>query len=99
MNIYEIDDGEQWWYAAESKERALQLHIEPLVPEGTDLSDLSKVDEGKYLPCLISEMEVSELSSETVLPVRQDDEDGIIIEKTAAEWAAEGEGLVGCTVW
>jgi hypothetical protein len=95
MNVYEIDDGEQWWYAAQSKDDALRLHLEPMVRPGTDLTDLSKVDV-RNLPCSIAEMVVSEISSETILPVQMDEE---LISKTAAEWASEGCGLIACTVY
>jgi hypothetical protein len=97
MNVYELDDGEQWWYAAESKESALRLHLQPLVKEGTDLSDLSKVDV-KDLYCSIDEIEITELKPETILPVFSEDKNETV-SQTAAEWALEGEGLIACTVW
>jgi hypothetical protein len=96
MNVYEIDDGEQWWYVAESKDHALKQHIEPLVRSGTDISDLSKIDD-TYLPCLIDEMEVKEWSPDSILKIIHED-DGLI-EKTAAEWAKNGAGLIGSTVY
>lgn len=86
LKLWEVDDGEQYWYSAETRERALELHLEPL-----------KNSDGTYgeLPCSIEEMEVTELSPETVLPVRQDDAE--VVRKTAAEWANEGEGFVATT--
>jgi hypothetical protein len=98
MNVYEIDDGEQWWFAAESKDEALRLYLEPLVPEGTDLSDLSKVLVDHLLDCPVDEIEVNEVPLETELSVTQDD--GVtVIKKTAFEWAADGAGLIAATVW
>lgn len=97
MKVFELDDGEQWWYAAESKENALRLHLQPLLKEGTDLSDLSKVDV-KDLYCSIEEIEITELSPETILPVFSEDKNETV-SQTAAEWALEGEGLIACTVW
>jgi hypothetical protein len=100
MNVYEIDDGEQWWYAAESKEDALRQYVQPLVAENTDLSDLPSVfeKEGCILPCTWEEMEITELPSDAVLPVTQDD--GVtVVKKTAAEWASDGPGLIAATIW
>lgn len=87
LKLWEIDDGEQWWYSAETRERAIELHMEPL-----------KKADGTYdLPCELDELEVTEYSSDTKLKVRQDDDS--YVEQTAAEWAAGGEGPVACTVW
>jgi len=96
MNVFEIDDGEQWWYVAKTKEDALRLHLEPLVRPGTDLSNIYNVD-SRDLPCPIDEMEVTQWPPESILIVRE--EDDTLMEKTAAEWAAEGEGLIACTVY
>ena len=89
MDIYEVDDGEQHWYAAASKKDALKLHLEPLLTPDGILED--------YHGIILDEIVVKQLAPETILPVCQDD--GTKITKTAAEWAAEGEGLVGSTVW
>ena len=100
MNVYEIDDGEQWWYAAVSKEDALRQYVEPLMPEGTDLSNLQSVfEQEKYmLPCPWEEISVEEVPADKELSVTQ--EDGkTVIKKTAAEWAADGPGLIAATVW
>jgi len=101
MNVYELDDGEQWWYSAESVDRVLEMHIEPLVPEGTTLKDLreSEDKQNKYLSCLLEEIEITEIPPDTKLPVAMDDDRDAVVEKTAAQWAEEGEGLIGCTVW
>lgn len=96
MNVYELDDGEQWWYAADSEEDAIRQHLDPLVPPGTDLSDLSKVDV-KDILCPLEEIEVTQWQPESKLRVRQDD--GSYVEKTAREWAEEGKGCIACTVW
>ncbi len=96
MNVYQIDDGEQWWVAAETKEQALRIYLEPLVIEGTDLSDLSKVKIDE--PCPLEEIEVEEVPPERIIPVTQDD--GVtVVRKTAAEWASDGEGLIAASVF
>lgn len=87
LKLWEIDDGEQWWYSAETRERAIELHLEPL----------KRADGGCDLPCEMDELEVTELSPDKKLSVRQDDDS--LVERTAAEWAAEGEGFVAGTVW
>ena len=89
--VFEVDDGEQHWYSAESKDDALNQHFEPLRDPKTGNLDLES--HGIY-----DEIEVCQMSNETVLPVTQ--EDGkTVIRKTAREWASEGKGLVACTVW
>lgn len=94
LNIYVIDDGEQFWYSAESRGDALKMYLEPLIPGEIDLENL---DESK-LPCPLAEIEIEELSSDTLLKIK-DGDTGEVSEKTAAEWAAEGAGYIAGTVW
>jgi hypothetical protein len=44
------------------------------------------------------ELEITQLPNDLMLKVENED-DGNTVEKTCAEWAAEGRGFVGCTVW
>lgn len=96
MKVYEIDDGEQWWYAADSEDEALKMHLQPLVPGG-NVDDLQSIDE-KHLPCKLDEIDVTELPDDKVLKV-YDEENDCHVEKTTAEWAAEGKGFIAGTVW
>ena len=88
LSIWEVDDGEQHWYSAESRERALAMHLEPLTNQAGVLDEDS-------LGCKVEDIEIDRLSDDTVLPVNVEDEG--VVRKTAAEWAADGEGLVGTT--
>lgn len=92
LKIWEIDDGEQSWYSAESKEEALEMYLEPLRNPKT-----GEVDKDQ-LACLVEEIEVKELPQDAVLPVRNED-DGTTVEKTVREWAAEGKGMVATTAY
>jgi len=90
LAVYEVDDGEQHWYAAESREDALNQHLEPLrSPKTGEITEWSQEE--------IDEFDVRQLSSDTVLPVRQ--EDNSVVTKTAEEWCADGKGLIASTVY
>lgn len=95
LALWEVDDGEQWWYSAAYKEDALKMYLEPFLPTG--ISDLSKIDE-EYLPCPIAEIEINRVDDDANLPIRQE-ETGKVVTKTAKEWAAEGAGPVASTVY
>ena len=100
MNVYQLDDGEQHFYAAETKEAAIRMHLEPLFPPGGLPDDLSTVnDKIEYnLGCKLEEIEVGELPPDRELPVRDEDTD-TVQRKTAAEWASEGAGLIATTAY
>jgi hypothetical protein len=42
---------------------------------------------------------VTELSDDTWFGVRDEDDDSVIDVKTCKEWAANGRGCIGSTVW
>ena len=91
MKIWELDDGEQHWYAANTRDEVMEMHVEPIRKgDGTvDFKGEFGMEE--------DEIEITALSDDTVLPVRQDD--GSVISKTAAEWAVDGMGPVASTAW
>lgn len=103
MKLFELEDGETWWYAAESEDAALRMHLEPIV--GPNLpEDLSTIEEKieYHTGCTLSEISITELAPEETLKIRmENDETGKeeLVEKTAAEWAADGAGFVACTVY
>lgn len=96
LHVFEIDDGEQSWYAAHTSDEALKMHLEPLV--GFFPEDVSTIPE-KDLPCSLDKIEVRQLPDDEVLKVVDEDNDMKPIERTAAEWAADGKGFVACTCW
>lgn len=57
LRLWCIDDGEQWWYSAVSKEEALEMHTEEML-EGD-------IDEAEVL--------VHEVSSDTIIVVTNED--------------------------
>ena len=98
LNLYEIDDGEQWIYCAESKDEALKMYLELLVspiPENLDEIDDS------LLPIPLKEIEVSKLDNTKMLSVAniEGPNGDITVEKTVFEWSLEGKGCVCSTVW
>lgn len=100
MKVFNVDDSEQWWYAAESADHALRLHLEPIIGKNLP-EDLTSINDKVEKNCgyRIEDIEISELSPDTVLKVRSED-DNTVEEKTAAEWAADGiPGLIACTVY
>lgn len=98
LHVFEVDDGEQWWYAAPNADAALRMHLEPLC--GKDLpDDLSMLTEDQlcHLDCEIDEIEVRELPDDEMLRVSEDG--GEAVEKTALEWVEDGAGFIAGTVW
>lgn len=94
LYVFEIDDGENWWYVAESKEEALEMHLEPLIG-AKSLSDVTPEDE-QNLNCPVSEMEVKQYKEDTMLKIC--DEDRVNYEeKTALEWTVGGKGFLATT--
>jgi hypothetical protein len=98
LHLYEVDDGEQYWYVAESKEEATKMHLEPLL--GYYPNDLLNIpdDHKKMMNCEVSEMEITEWEDTKLLEVGSE-EDSSVVKKTAGEWAADGKGFIACTVW
>ena len=76
--LFEVDDGEQHWYSAESFDEAARMHSKL---HGIGWTKTNRVDPDK------------------LIAVRQEDVCLPAIVKTAAEWAAEGKGLVASTVY
>ena len=91
--LFEIDDGEQTWIVAETADEALREYLTAFVNDVPE--DMSTIDQ-KYLNCLFEEIQVTQWSDDSVLPIYDEDND-VVQKKTAAEWAAEGKGFVGCT--
>ena len=91
LKMWEIDDGERTWYCAESREEAMEMYLEPLT-NAEGVVDLTQ------LGCSPDEIEVTEVSSETRLPIR-DEDTGQTVWKTATEWCADGKGLVASTAY
>ena len=85
LHLWKLDDGERHWYVASSKRETLLMHLGPLSPCDGDL------------PCLVEEVEITQVSDDTVLPVR--DEDDEVVNKTAREWCKNGKGLVASTCY
>lgn len=93
LNIWEIDDGERWIYCAESEDAAIKMYLEPMIGKVTDLDTIDQ----DLLPLPLDEMQISKYPDDFVVGITQDN--GELLEKTAAEWAEEGPGLVGGTIW
>ena len=93
LHLWEVDDGEQHWYAASSAERALELHFEPLRDPKT-----GKVDCWNDLGIEEEKIEVNQVPDTKILTVRSDDT-GEDEKKTALEWCQEGEGIVATTFY
>jgi hypothetical protein len=86
LKMFVIDDGgETWWWAAPSKERAREMHVElNYTKAGVPLTDSDISDCGVY-------------PDDKVLTLCDTDPH---VSKTAREWCEqEGEGLVGCTAF
>ena len=94
LGIYEIDDGEQWLYCAESESEAMEMYLEPLI--GHVNIDTDSAD-SKLLPVPMSELRVSMLPMNRILNIRNDED--VSVSKTVEEWAKDGKGCVGGTVW
>lgn len=92
-HVFEIDDGEQTWIVAETKDEALREYLKAFVNKVPD--DLTTID-SKYLHCLLDEIKVTQWEDDSVLKV-YDEDDRVMQEKTAAEWAAEGKCIIACT--
>lgn len=82
-HVYVVDDGEQWWYVASSQADAQNRHCILCACAG--------------LLGLVEITSITELSDDTLLAIR--DEDDVVIEKTCLEWVSVGKGCIGSTVW
>lgn len=91
FKLWEVDDGENHYYSATSKEQALELHLEPL-------RDVNGEVEDYMIGCKIDEIKITEISDDIEIPIWNED-DNQTTKKTAAEWAVEGPGFVASTVW
>lgn len=104
MKLYELSDGEQWWYVAESEDAALRMYLEPIVcltgeslPE--DLSDIEEKLEF-YTGCTLDDISITEIAPEETLKVKVENETGEeVVEKTATEWCEGDVGLVASSVY
>jgi hypothetical protein len=83
-HIYHVDDGENWWYSAESEEAALAMHKAPM-------------SEGEWKD-IEEETTVKQEPDDKILKVHNEDDD-TRVEKTCAEWAGETEGFIATTCW
>ena len=93
--LFEIDDGEQTWISAESRDEALRMYLEQLVGEVPE--DMSKVDQRQF-NCPFDEITVKQLDNDLIVPVRIEDTDEVE-KKTAEEWAREGKSFVACSCY
>lgn len=84
FRLWKIDDGEQWWYSATTKEDALGMHMFELIECGMEDEEDEEVD-------------IDEVPFDTIVPVSN--EDGTVIRKTSKEWAFDGKGLVASTIF
>lgn len=92
LSLWLIDDGERHWISAQTKEEAFRYYCEPLCDSS------GNIDEA-WLPCDKEEICVEKVADITPVPVRMIDEGNHTVTKSAAEWAADGEGLVASTVY
>lgn len=84
LSIFKVDDGAVTWVAAENRQEVIARVAEA---NGFTVHDYMK-DYG-------AELEVTELPDGEKLTVTT--EEAKKETKTAAEWAAEGRGIVACT--
>ncbi len=92
LNLYQIDDGEQQIFCAESEDEALRMYLELLispVPENLD-----EIDE-------LKEVEISKLDNTKMLSIAniEGPNGDMTVERTVFEWSLEGKGCVCSTVW
>jgi hypothetical protein len=58
LRLWNVDDGEQWWYSAATREEVLEMHAVEMM-EGD-------IDE--------SEVEITEVDPDAIIPVRSEDD-------------------------
>lgn len=87
LKLYKIHDcGEYFWYSAKDEEHALKLHIYIMQEDnGYDPSDCDK-------PVQVPDDKVMTIQETSDVPPYS-------LTKTAAEWAADGEGMVCSTLY
>ena len=78
------DSGESHWMSAPSAGEALRIWI-------VDYNGMDGLEDG-------AELQVYKLADETMLKIASDD-GSPTINQPASEWAKEGPGMVGSTVW
>ena len=83
LHLWVVDDGETWWYSASSSEEVMEMHAAEIF--GYDAEDLEGI-------------EIRQVSSDERIPIVFESE-GCTRTKTAEEWAKEGKGLVGSTMF
>lgn len=98
LNLYEIDDGEQQIFCAESKDEALRMYLEVLISSVPE--NLEEIDDDS-LPVPFKDIQVSILDKDQVLKVQnvEGPNGDELVEKTVFEWTLEGKGCVCGTVW
>ncbi len=104
MKLYELSDGEQWWYVAESEDAALRMYLEPIIcGTGETLpEDLSSIEDKIefHTGCTLDDISITEIAPEETLKIKVENETGEeIVEKTALEWCQSDFGLIASSVY
>lgn len=97
LKLWLIDDGEQHWYSAESKNEALEIHLKLFISNFSSLSEIDDDELEMEIGCRLSEIDIERVNDAKMLSV--DTHDHGMIEKSAKEWAADGKGCVASTVY
>lgn len=99
MKLYILDDGEIWWYVADSKEDLIRQHLDHLVG---DIPDEFQTLEEKlefHLSVKLEDLYILEMQPTDKLSLNNS-YTGELVEKTAKEWVeSEGRGLIAGSVY
>ena len=90
VNLYHVHDGEDHWYAATSKDEAINFHAEPF--QNSKTGKVNWDDMG----CYREDLEVSIIHPDRKISFYNENE--ILVTKTAKEWCEEGNCFVATTV-
>lgn len=97
LHVYEIDDGERHFYAAESQDAALRMYLEAFIPNLPESLHDIPTDKLHYLPVRLDEIEIYRKDDEVPFIVRNEKGEDEV--KTFGEWAALGAGCVASSCY
>lgn len=106
LYVFEVDDGEQHWYAAHDKNEALQMYLEPLLGK-TDYERMLNgcptysIDEvlQRDVGVKLEELDINQCNDETMVSIYDEADDHSEI-KSFRQWADDnGAGFLASTCW